>query len=390
METLVNVVFMGKFGYPSGMAATKRIQHFLDYLNGECVGTRVLLLSQRGGAVSRDPAEGTYKGTEYKKLRYDIRLNSYTFHTLLKYFTTGISTLESWRVRGAKNILYCYGGLTLENIVFVLVGKIFGYRVLLDIVEDSTFIEEKLHLAGKVKWLASEVLDRFSFKLADGLVVISSYLKELYAKKPDASVPICLIPISAKCHDYPGKTKERGPLKIVYAGSFAKKDGLELLIEAFEKIDKEAGECVLMLSGTGANVKVYEPRIAANPAIRYLGYLDDAEFDQFLQQADVLCVTRTGSVYANAGFPFKLGEYLATGNPVIVSDVGDVRTYLEDMVDAIIVEPDNVAAITGALEYCIRNPEATARIGRNGEVKCREHFDPLVNGRKLLELIHSL
>jgi glycosyltransferase involved in cell wall biosynthesis len=390
MEKPINVVFMGNFGYPRGMAATKRIQHFIDYLAERSISTRILLLRQGEAQVSKDSAEGTYKGTYYKTIGYDIKLNIHLLFSLPKYFVTGISTLQSWVIKGNKNILYCYGGLTLENVVFVAFSKIAGYRVVLDIVEDDTFIKEKLHFLGKVKWLSGEILEKLIPALADGLIVISSYLKSLYEKDLDTSIPIRLIPISAKCRELATKTRGPGPLKIVYSGSFAKKDGVDLLIDAFERVHKEIGNCVLMLTGSGANLKMYQRRIAENPSIQYLGYLEDEEFGDFLQQADILCITRTGSIYANAGFPFKLGEYLATGKPVIVSDVGDVRYYLDNMTDALIVEPDNIESIIQALKFCINNPEEASRIGLNGKSKCKRHFDPSRNGHRLLELMHSL
>jgi glycosyltransferase involved in cell wall biosynthesis len=389
MNNQPNVIFMGNFTYPHGMADAKRIQHFIDYLVEHAVSAQVLLLRQGGVRVPAQSRQGSHKGVQYRTIGDDIKLDLFLPFALLKYLLQGISTLRSWK-GGDKNILYCYSGLSLENILFVLFARMTGYLVVLDIVEDNTFIKEKLHLLGKLKWWSGELLEKQIPRFADALVVISSYLERLYQKEVGTSLPICLIPICARCQKRPEKQRTGAELKFVYSGSFAKKDGVEVLIEAFEQVHSELGNCVLMLTGTGANLPQYQTRIAGHPAIRYLGYLEDAQFQQFLQQADVLCITRTGSTYANAGFPFKLGEYLATGNPVLVSDVGDVASYLQNMKDAIIVQPDDVTAVKKAMEFCIRNPEEAAQIGLNGQLKCKEHFDPSVNGRKLLELLQRL
>ena len=389
MDTQVNVVFMGNFTYPHGMADAKRIQHFIDYLVQHSIGTRVLLLRQGGVQVSREASEGTHRGVHYKTIGHDIKLNPFLPFTLFKYLIQGMAALSSWKGK-EKNVLYCYGGLTVENIPLVVYGRMLGYAVVLDIVEDNTFIKEKMHLLGKLKWLSGELLEKRITRFADGLVVISSYLERLYQKELGNSLPISLIPIGAKCQERPDKERKNGRLKFVYSGSFAKKDGLEVLIDAFKQVHDEVGNCVLLLTGTGANLPEYQSRIAGHPAIEYRGYLEDAQFQEFLRQADVLCITRTGSTYANAGFPFKLGEYLATGNPVVVSDVGDVSYYLQNMKDAIIVKADDVAEVKKAMEFCIKNPEEAARIGLNGQLKCREHFDPAANGRKLVELLQQL
>lgn len=389
MNSQPNVIFMGNFTYPHGMADAKRIQHFIDYLVEHSISAKVLLLRQGGVRVPAEAREGSHKGVQYRTIGDDIKLDLFLPFTLLKYLLQGIAVLRSWK-GGNKNILYCYSGLSLENIPFVLFARMAGYLVVLDIVEDNTFIKEKLHLLGKLKWWSGELLEKHIARFADALVVISSYLERLYRKELGTSLPICLIPICARCRQRPEKQRTGAELTFVYSGSFAKKDGVEVLIEAFEQVHRELGNCVLMLTGTGANLPQYQSRIAGHPAIRYLGYLEDAQFQQFLQQADVLCITRTGSTYANAGFPFKLGEYLATGNPVVVSDVGDVACYLQNMKDAIIVKADDVTAVKKAMEFCIRNPKEAAQIGLNGQLKCREHFDPSVNGRKLLELLQRL
>ncbi|QXE91648.1 glycosyltransferase [Geomonas subterranea] len=389
MASDINVIFMGKFGYPSGMASTKRIQHFLDYLNGDSASTRVLQLRPTG-EVADGETEGSYQGTEYRRIGGGLKLGLSLVPALIRYHRDGIAALKQWRVPGVRNVLYSYGGVTVENVIFILAAKRLGYFIVFDIVEDNTYIDDKLSIPGKLKWFAGEILDRFFLGLADGIVVISNYLRQLYGKKVALSVPLCLIPISARCEAESRAEREPGPMRVVYAGSFAKKDGIEQLLDAFESVQGKKGNCILMLCGTGASVKLYQPRIAANPAIHYVGYLEDRAFYRFLKGADVLCVTRTGSTYANAGFPFKLGEYLATGNPVIVSDVGDVRRYLSHMEDAIIVEPGSVSAIAGALEYCLDHPETAAKIGMSGADKCRRYFDPAVNGRLLLQLIRRL
>ena len=42
------------------------------------------------------------------------------------------------------------------------------------------------------------------------------------------------------------------------------------------------------------------------------------------------------------------------------------------------------------LMEALKNPEEAAKIGLNGQSKCREYFDPSANGRKLLELLQRI
>lgn len=55
---------------------------------------------------------------------------------------------------------------------------------------------------------------------------------------------------------------------------------------------------------------------------RHLGFLVDSAYSDTLSSAGILCMPRINNGYAYAvGFPFKLGEYLATGKPVIATAV---------------------------------------------------------------------
>ena len=77
-------------------------------------------------------------------------------------------------------------------------------------------------------------------------------------------------------------------------------------------------------------------------------------------------MTRTNSAYANAGFPFKLGEFLATGKPVVASNVSDVGKFFKDRHDSMLVKPGDRKDIVSAVEYLLANPEKAIEIGKRG------------------------
>lgn len=392
MKTL-NVIFIGNYSYPQGMAATKRIRHFAEYLVARQINTKVMLLRKSGSSHAVSDTKGICNNVYYESIgnKVDINKSLINFiYTSSLYLVKGASKLWHWKVVEAKNILYCYNGLSIENVFFVLAAKLFGYYIVFDIVEDHVLTQEKLHVLAKLKLYSVKSLEKHINKFANAIIVISYYLKEKFERNAQNNIPIKLIPISAICLDSTADTPPRNTIKIVYTGSFAKKDGVDSLLAAYGDLRKLHRNCILLLAGKGENFSKIQELVAEKEGVSYLGYLDDTDFYKLLKDADILCATRTGSDYANAGFPFKLGEYLATGNPVVTSDVSDVSYYLQHMKDAIIVEPDNVGEIRRALEFCINHPEEAKAIGANGRRKCRKYFNPQINGQSLLELFHTL
>ena len=101
-------------------------------------------------------------------------------------------------------------------------------------------------------------------------------------------------------------------------------------------------------------------------------------------------MTRIDSSFANSGFPFKLGEYLATGSPVIATEVSDVKFYLTDKQDFVMAQPSDTESLISALEYLVKHPDKRSEIGRNGYNKCKLYFNPKINGKSLMELVERV
>ena len=75
--------------------------------------------------------------------------------------------------------------------------------------------------------------------------------------------------------------------------------------------------------------------------VTYLGVLSKEQIPAFVCNADLLVLSRPDSHQAQGGFPTKLGEYLASGNPVCVTKVGEIPNYLIDNVSAFMAELGN-------------------------------------------------
>jgi len=74
-------------------------------------------------------------------------------------------------------------------------------------------------------------------------------------------------------------------------------------------------------------------------------------------------------------FPTKLGEYLATGRPVITSPVGSAGSYLLSGPSAVLCPSGDVSAYADALERIIQDPLWADKTGRLGRRVAEEHFD---------------
>jgi glycosyltransferase involved in cell wall biosynthesis len=390
----LNIVFLGEFSYPHGMAGTKRIQHAIDVIQDDSsVSTSVIVLRQ---SSKDNRLNGFHDGIKYKTIMGDLLGAKIAFCYPMYYLKT-MRALKSAFRSDSDNVIYSYGPPGLLNIGALNYAKRIGYKIVFDIVEDyGTAMSISRSLLHRVKMAGIEYLGRRVKSLASGVIVISSHLQKKYEVLTETEIPIHCRQISV---DFDHFQFNRGASNtehvLFYSGSFGKKDGVPILLEAFDVLASKYPSVRLVLTGKGSE-EALQPvlnRISESPhkdRIEYKGYLDDDAYYTLLNSIDIPCMTRIDLAYANAGFPFKLGEFLATGKPVVVSRVSDVESLLDNCKDAMLVKPGDSGEIVGAVEYLIDHSQVAVTIGERGREKARALFDYQVQGRNLLDFIRTI
>ena len=84
-----------------------------------------------------------------------------------------------------------------------------------------------------------------------------------------------------------------------------------------------------------------------------------------------------------ARFSQKIAEYLATGRPIITSDVGEIPYYFKNRENAMVVDY-TPAAYADAMSELVDNPDWASRIGKCGYDVGRKYFDCRKNGKRII------
>lgn len=181
---------------------------------------------------------------------------------------------------------------------------------------------------------------------------------------------------------------------IAFTGTYTNaKDGVDILIHSFARISKDFPDYHLYLAGFYHYDVPLQKRLIADykleERVTYLGVLNKEQIPQFIQNADLLVLSRPDSRQAQGGFPTKLGEYLATGNPVCVTRVGEIPEYLEDNISAFMAEPGDVDSFADAMERALSNMENSKRVGVNGRRVAVENFSVDVQSKRLLDFLEK-
>ena len=390
MKQKLNVIFIGSFLYPNGYAATKRKQQFLDYIKDKGDTVRVLLTLKRAKGHELNSVKGRYKGIPYEVVGSNVKPNSLFPITFLLMLVKAFQYLALNKKKHHKNIIVAFA-INYHTLFPLLWGKILGYKIVFDIVEDFSTLQNSKTLKEKIKKFMFRAFPKIFKKfLANGISVISSYLYNDH-ENFIGSIPVTLVPISAENLFYLLDKSQSQTFKLLYSGTYGEKEGLPSLFDAFHKFSQFEKNTTLTLTGNCPDhiVELLKEKLGNLNKIELTGRLDDRKYYQKLKDADVLLMTRTNSGFANAGFPYKLGEYLATKNPVICTDTSDISLYLKDMESSVIIPPDDKNALYKAMCFLYENSTISKDIGEKGYKVCETLFHPVTNSKKFYQLLES-
>ena len=170
-----------------------------------------------------------------------------------------------------------------------------------------------------------------------------------------------------------------------------KKDGVDVLIKAFAKIASRYPSLHLYLAGFWHyDVPMQDALISdfgLKGRVHRVGVLSRDQIPPFVCNASLLALSRPDSHQAQGGFPTKLGEYLATGNPVCVTKVGEIPDYLEDNVSAFMAEPGDVDSFADAMDRALQDQANAKRVGATGRKVAEENFDAEKQAKRLSQFL---
>ena len=169
-------------------------------------------------------------------------------------------------------------------------------------------------------------------KKTDGLIVISKYLENYYAKQKTVLIPPLVDKSESKWLS--SQKISRKIFRLVYAGWPNKaKERLDLLVNSIEKI---AERLPLQLDIYGINEQDYRRIYSLQdgnvfpPCIIFHGKVSHQEALQAVKNADYSLIIRESSRKNNAGFPSKLVESISCGTPVLTTAISNVVDYVHD------------------------------------------------------------
>ena len=267
-----------------------------------------------------------------------------------------------------RNEFDCFHGVEEGAFIGLLLSRLAEAPLVYDM--DSVMSHEIARSAlGKfppAAWLV-RAAERLAIRNAALVVTISDSMAE-YVRRIDPSKDVVIvpdIPISIEGADA-NRARAQMPYELVanrkiimYAGSLANYQGLDLLVSAMARVIARSPEVLLVIVG-GDEKGIRRLAALAEGAgvihdLLFMGKKPPDQIPDFLSAADVLVSPRRGGLNP----PAKIYTYMQSGKPIVATDIPAHTTVLgRDAAVLVEVTPEGIAE---GILWALAHPEEAAR-----------------------------
>ena len=245
-----------------------------------------------------------------------------------------------------------------------------------------------------------EVLERFLYRRAHRIVVVTDSFKRLIAAK---GIPESKISVSKNGVDlsafYPGPKPQdllrrhalEGKFVVAYIGTIGMAHGVEMLVDAAERLQGEP-DIRFVAVGQGAEsaglAALAKRRGLGN--ITFLGAVSRSEVREWIAASDVCAVMLRNKPLFRTVIPSKMFEIMACARPVILAVAGESAQLLERAGAGISIPPEDTGGFCSAVLALKRDPALMESMGTSGRRFVEEHFNRTAQAGRYLTLLAGL
>jgi len=143
---------------------------------------------------------------------------------------------------------------------------------------------------------------------------------------------------------------------------------IDSLIKSIPLVLKEIPEAKFIIAGKGSQeVKLKElaKSLGLSDSVRFVGWIPSDQLPKYVASADIYVCTSL----SDGGFALSTKEAMACGLPVIITDFGDNRKWVEDGINGFIVPLEDPKVLAEKIMYLLRNEDVRVDFGgRNREI----------------------
>ncbi|HET9897516.1 MAG TPA: glycosyltransferase [Streptosporangiaceae bacterium] len=309
------------------------------------------------------------------------------------FFAWASARVGFLHVRRGYDIVYVHN---MPNfLVFTgLLPKLGGAKIVLDVHDPGAELLADMR-GHDLGWFTRRLLDaeeRTSISFADALITVNEAMRRRLATVTAMPVKVVMNLPDHRPFDRPSAGGGAGDLAwLVYSGSVAHRNGVDLIVTALSMLADEFGHLRLRIVGDGpalAPVRRLAEELGVTDRVQFSGFVPSEHIPALVRGAVAGISAQRGGPFGSLVFSMKVPDYVALGLPVICSGIATMRHYFSDG-ELLFFEPDDAADLARAIRALLADPAAAAERAVRARVKL-DKLDWTAQKETLVKTVNAL
>lgn len=337
----------------------------------------------------------------YKEGKNSILRAFRYFLCSIKHFNRGVFAKDA----KTCNVMFIYSTPPIQGAMAALIKKCrrdhipFIYN-LQDIFPDSLY-GTKLSGKGGLLWKIGRMIENFTYRNADKIIVISEdFKKNIMAKGvPEEKIEVIYNWVDEEAVvDIPREKNvlfnryglDKNKFYITYNGNIGLTQNMDMLLEVAKALEANE-EIQFVLVGNGAYLdqvqQIVKDRNITN--VHLLPFQPYEEISHVFSLGDVSLVISKPGVGANS-VPSKTWSIMSASRPVLANfDENELKTIIENNNCGIFTKAGDKVAFTDAILKLYGDRELCKKMGKNGRRFVMDNLTKEVGTKKYVDVIRS-
>lgn len=262
---------------------------------------------------------------------------------------------------------------------YFLLGRFyqfFGKRFIFDHhdLSPEMYVAKGGRMDGGIYWVL-RWMEMRTYRTANVIITTNRWQRELAGTRTGIALHKVYIvrtgpdfdrlqPVPPDIHLKQGRT-----FLVCYLGEMGSQDGINHLLQMIQQFvfQLQRHDTQFLLIGGGSEWKTLHKLMVSLGLAEFVTMVgrvsDNIQLSRYLSSADVCVDAMPDTSYANYASTNKVGEYMALGKPMVLTDLKEHRCMAGD---AAVYVPHNMTVFAGTLASLLDNPERRDWMGQAG------------------------
>lgn len=204
---------------------------------------------------------------------------------------------------------------------------------------------------------------------------------------------IKIVPVGVDIERFkPGDTKAEDTIFFLsLLDEFHRYKGLEYLLDAMKLVKKEIPRVKLKVGGTGKLLEYYKRKAASmdlGENVEFPGYVPNENTPWCYRNCNLFVLPSISA--SQEGFGIVLLEALASGRPVVTTEIAGVAEDIKKHKAGIVVKPMDTKALADAIIRVMQDKKGAERMGTNGRELVETKYSWIEIAKSIERIYNSL